>query len=142
MQPTCAVQQPNKVQGSPCCHSKADNTLKTVDFVCRVAICVFAAWLNPLACAVSLVSGAIAGGIYECMLQKKKITSLTAPSSQPVCAQGYMEFFSGMRFPPALGIIATAAFFAAHMRCDPLFHVPFCSFFVAFSFGTRIAGKI
>lgn len=109
--------------------------LKSVDLICRIAIGVFGAILAPLHFAVSFALGSIIGGGYAII---KWIRSESVPqngTSKPICAQGYMDFLSGMRFPPLINTLATASFIGAHLRHDPLFYVPFSGLFLGFWIG-------
>jgi hypothetical protein len=109
--------------------------VKTVDRICRVTLAAFAAILAPIPFAVSLASGLLAGASYTAVRIYQQKPLFPDGESKPVCAQGYMDFLSGMRFPPLIGSLATATFIGAHMRHDPLFYVPFCGFFVGFWLG-------
>lgn len=110
---------------------------KTLESVCRLAIGVFAAIYAPASFLASLHAGLVTGMAYSVyqLYQKKPIVS--DGENKPVCAQGYMDFLSGMRFPPPAGTLATAVFIAAHTRHDPSFYAPFCGLFIGFWFGKQ-----
>jgi hypothetical protein len=122
---------------STCCSvpEKTSKWQKTVDMICRVAISIFAAIYAPLPFFVSLSIGAVGGATYAATRLYQKKTMFPDGESKPVCAQGYMDFLSGMRFPPLVGTLATATFIAAHIRHDPLFYAPFCGLFIGFWLG-------
>ncbi|MEI8365467.1 MAG: hypothetical protein WCF65_03520 [Parachlamydiaceae bacterium] len=125
---------------SGCCggESPVSPWLKRVDKICRVAIAVFAAIIAPTYFAVSFAIGSVAGAVYATTRHLQHKPMLPEGTSKPVCAQGYMDFLAGMRFPPAIGTIATTAFIAAHTRHDPKFYVPFCGLFLGFLCGREI----
>ncbi len=132
------------VNQTSCCQptSKASPWLKIIDRICRVAIGIFAAWIAPMHFGVSLGLGIIVGGGYafSCSWLKKPL--FPAGESKPVCAQGYMDFLSGMRFPSEIGTVATATFIGAHMRHDPQFYVPFCGLFLGLWIGREAVGIV
>lgn len=120
-----------------CCPvaNKPSQWQKTVDVICRIAIGAFAALYAPLPFLVSLSIGIAGGASYAGTRLYQKKTMFPDGESKPVCAQGYMDFLSGMRFPPLIGTLATATFIAAHTRHDPLFYAPFCGLFIGFWLG-------
>jgi len=122
---------------SPCCKNEGQTPpwLKCVDTICRIAIGAFAAFIAPHHFLVSFGLGAFGGIAYASIRYLQQKPMFPTGESKPVCAQGYMDFLSGMRFPPVIGTIATATFIAAHMRHDPQFYVPFCGFFLGFWIG-------
>lgn len=124
-----------------CCElpAKTSPWLKTVDLVCRVAIGLFAAFQAPISFAFSLSLGLLIGAAYAITRLYQNKPLFPEGQGKPVCAQGYMEFLSGMRFPPHIGSVATTAFIAAHMRHDPQFYVPFCGLFLGFCLGIESA---
>ena len=109
--------------------------LKKVELVCRIALAVFAAVKAPILFAISSGVGFVCGIGYAVVKLLQATPMAPEGSEKPVCAQGYMDFLSGMRFPQPIGTLATTAFIAAHMRHDPQFYVPFCGLFVGFWFG-------
>lgn len=123
---------------SCCCPPVEDGSsklLKKIDLICRIALGIIAAIICPQLFALSAGLGIIIGIGYAWVKFKQGTPMFPAGESKPVCAQGYMDFLSGMRFPPAVGSIATASFIAAHMRHDPQFYVPFCGLFIGFWLG-------
>lgn len=123
-------------QTENCCRSKKKpQWLKYVDLVCRVALGVFAGFLAPLPLIISLSMGIGVGSLYWLAGHWSKELLMSSGETKPVCAQGYMDYLSGIRFPPVIGSMATATFIAAHMRHDPQFYVPFCGVFIGFWIG-------
>lgn len=123
---------------SPCCRTKSDTSsvaLKNVDIVCRIAIGIFGTFIAPAPLLISFGIGVIGGSVYAATRHIQNKPMYPNGQSKPVCAQGYMDFLSGMRFPPVVGTIATTAFIGAHMRHDPQFYAPFCGFFLGFWIG-------
>lgn len=123
---------------STCCSTNKEtySLQKIIDTVCRIALGVFAAVCSPFEFAVSFASGILAGSIYEI----KYPSSLGNGDTKPVCAQGYMDFLSGTRFPPSVVTLATAAFIAEHTCHHPQFYSPFCGLFVGFWAGRQGVG--
>lgn len=123
---------------STCCQkAPASETawLKRVDLICRIAIGIFGAYIAPLPLLISFAIGSIVGAVYTATRYLQNKPMYPDGQSKPVCAQGYMDFLSGMRFPPLIGTLATTSFIAAHMRHDPLFYAPFCGLFLGFWIG-------
>lgn len=134
---------------SPCCAARESARemawIKKVDRICRVALAAFAAALAPALFVKAFSAGVVGGAVYTAVRTAQHKSLFPAGESKPVCAQGYMDFLSGMRFPPIVGSLATATFIGAHMRHDPVFYVPFCSFFVGFWIGrdsVSLAGHV
>lgn len=126
---------------SNCCPAitQSSQLQKTVDLICRVALGAFAVIIAPLSFAVSFGIGLLTGSVYAITRIKQSLPMFPEGESKPVCAQGYMDFLSGMKFPPLAGTLATTAFIAAHTRHDPAFYVPFCGLFIGFWTGREIA---
>ncbi|HEV8051716.1 MAG TPA: hypothetical protein VGP47_04410 [Parachlamydiaceae bacterium] len=124
---------------SPCCSVTAKPSLlqANLDTICRIALGVFAALYAPVTFAVTFGIGMISGSAYAITRISQNKPMYPDGESKPVCAQGYMDFLSGMRFPPAIGTLATAAFIAAHTRHDPQFYAPFCGLFIGFWLGRQ-----
>lgn len=124
-------------QNSSCCQQplQMPKWQKVVDTICRVAIAAFAAFCAPLPFLTFFGAGLITGTIYASIKIYQKKSMFPDGKSKPVCAQGYMDFLSGMRFPPLIGTLATTGFIAAHTRHDPLFYTPFCGLFIGFWLG-------
>lgn len=122
-----------------CCSSdiKSYSFQKTVDTICRIAIGVFAAAYAPVPFLISMHVGLLAGAVYAISRIYQSKPMLPEGENKPVCAQGYMDFLSGMKFPPPAGTLATAVFIAAHTRHDPLFYSPFCGLFIGFWLGRQ-----
>ena len=125
-----------------CCSSGAKaanafNLQARLDTVCRIALGIFAALYAPVPFSLTFGVGLMAGSIYAFTRISQNKPMYPDGESKPVCAQGYMDFLSGMRFPPAVGTVATAAFIAAHTRHDPLFYAPFCGLFIGFWLGRQ-----
>lgn len=128
---------------SGCCqpaNPQASAWLKKVDLICRIALGVFAAVIAPAPFACSIGIGFIGGMAYAITRLCQHKPLFAAGESKPVCAQGYMDYLSGMRFPPVVGSLATASFIGAHMRHDPQFYVPFCGLFIGLWLGRQSAG--
>lgn len=113
--------------------------LHRADVICRIALTALAAVIAPWPMLISFSVGLIAGSVYAVVKLIQKQPMFPNGESKPVCAQGYMDFLSGMRFPPLMGTAATTAFIAAHMRHDPQFYVPFCGLFTGFWIGREAA---
>jgi hypothetical protein len=124
--PCCSVK-------STCCTTKkeTDSLQKIVDTTCRVALGIISAICAPLQFALSFIAGFFAGSVYEIKYQ----SPFADADSKPVCAQGYMDFLSGTRFPPPMVTLATAAFIAEHTCHHPQFYSPFCGLFLGFWVG-------
>lgn len=120
-----------------CCapFSKPSQLQKNIDILCRLALGVFAAIYAPLPFLVSLSTGLVGGAAYTFTRLYQNLSLFPDGESKPVCAQGYMDFLCGMRFPPIIGTLATATFIAAHTRHDPFFYAPFCGLFIGFWLG-------
>lgn len=116
----------------PCCKSdtETNSTLKNVDVICRIAIGVFGMIIAPFSFLVSFGVGFIGSALDVTLRYKQNKPMYPNGASKPVCAQGYMDFLSGMRFPPVAATLATTAFIAAHLRHDPKFYAPFCGLFL------------
>jgi len=144
MQATLNIDTQAKIIPESCC--KPQNTtpkwLKNVDIICRVALGIFAAWLAPLTFSVAFGLGALIGASYAIERYFREQPMFPNGESKPVCAQGYMDFLTGMRFPPVVSSLATATFIGAHMRHDPQFYVPFCAVFLGFWVGRESASLI
>lgn len=127
------------VNQTSCCNPKTEEFRfqKTLDNICRIAIGVFAAIHAPLPFLVSFQIGLLTGIGYAVYRLYQNKPMLPDGENKPVCAQGYMDFLSGMKFPPPAGTIATAVFIAAHTRHDPAFYVPFCGLFMGFCLGRQ-----
>ena len=125
---------------SSCCGGGETKSvwIKRVDTICRLAIAVFAAVIAPHYFIVSSFIGLAVGALYATTRYIQHLPMFPDGTSKPVCAQGYMDFLAGMRFPPVVGTAATTAFIAAHMRHDPQFYVPFCGLFLGFMAGREI----
>ena len=130
---SCVLPPKGCCGGSALTASKA--LLRVVDNVCRVALGVFACYVAPKLMAATLVVGVLIGGSYAAIKLASQQAMFPNGTSKPVCAQGYMDFLSGMRFPPLVGTIVTSAFIAAHIRHDPPFYVPFTGLFLGFWIG-------
>jgi hypothetical protein len=123
-----------------CCEPSAPSPwLKKIDAICRIALGAFAAYIAPFFFTVSFMIGAAVGLGYSLHHYFQHRNPLPDGENKPICAQGYMDFLSGMRFSPMVGTPATAAFIAAHMRHDPQFFVPFGGFFIGFWVGKESA---
>jgi hypothetical protein len=140
----CSIESQSFIQ-TDCCHPKAEHFRfqKTLDSVCRIAIGVFAAIYAPVTFFISLQAGFLAGTGYAVYRLYQNKPMFPDGENKPVCAQGYMDFLSGMKFPPPAGTIATAIFIAAHTRHDPSFYAPFCGLFIGFWLGREgtISGR-
>lgn len=143
---SCPPKQEVQESSPSCCQAKptssSRNWQKVVDLICRLAIGVFCAVLSPLAFAASFGLGIALGATYAISRICQNKPMFPDGQSKPVCAQGYMDFLSGMRFPPTVGTLATTAFIGAHMRHDPQFYVPFCGLFLGFWIGREAAQSI
>lgn len=124
-----------------CCATDSEPSPWTqrTDVICRIALTALAAAIAPWPMLISFSAGLIAGSVYAAVKLIQKQPMFPNGESKPVCAQGYMDFLSGMRFPPLIGTAATTAFIAAHMRHDPQFYVPFCGLFTGFWIGRETA---
>jgi len=122
-----------------CCavESKFSYQQKVMDTICRLAIGVFAALSDPVSFFISFGIGLSTGLIYSIIKLRNNEEIFPGGESKPVCAQGYMDFLSGMRFPAPAGTIAMATFIVAHTRCDPTFYIPFSGVFLGFWAGTQ-----
>jgi len=123
-----------------CCagKEKPNPFLKKIDILCRVTIGVVGAIIAPFYLFVSLSVGTVIGAGYAAVRIYQKKTLFPEGESKPVCAQGYMDFLSGMRFPAFVGTLATTAFIVDHMRHSPGFHVAFCGSFLGFGIGREV----
>lgn len=130
--PQTLRRQQENAQRSCCNSSQAPLPpwLKKVDLICRIALGALAALLAPVPFSISFSLGLVIGTVYAAERYLRKKPMFPEGESKPVCAQGYMDFLSGMRFPPIIGSLATATFIGAHMRHDPVFYVPFCGLFI------------
>jgi hypothetical protein len=124
-----------------CCGTitQSSQLQKTVDLICRLALGAFAALTAPISFGISLGVGLLIGSVYAITRIQQNLPMFPDGESKPVCAQGYMDFLSGMKFPPLVGTLATTAFIAAHTRHDPAFYVPFCGLFIGFWTGRELA---
>lgn len=120
-----------------CCSNKTEvaNWVKTVDLICRVALTAFGAAIAPLFFGVALGVGVFLGTVYAIVRYTQHKPLLEQDDSKPICAQGFMNYLSGMRFPPVVNSVVTAAFIGAHIRHDPQFFVPFVGLFVGIWIG-------
>lgn len=128
----------------PCCDDQVQAIpwLKRIDLICRVALGTFAALLAPWPFAASAGVGMALAAAYAIISRIDKRWLFPLGDNRPVCAQGYMDFLTGVRFPPLIGALATAAFIAAHMRHDPLFYVPFCGICLGFWAGRNVVNAV
>lgn len=115
---------------------------KNVDLICRIALAAFAAYIEWPLFSLSVSAGILLGAGYAITRYIQHQPMFPNGESKPVCAQGYMDFLSGMRFPPTMSSLATTAFIAAHMRHDPQFFIPFCGLFIGFWLGRETVSKI
>lgn len=132
---SCCTPVPN------CCDKQPapNQNLKLIDRVCKIAIALFAFYLSPITYAATCTLGLTVGlgvGLYR---QFKELAPLPEGEGRPICAQGYMDFLSGIRFPSEMSNIATAVFIGACIRHDPVFYIPFSGFFLGFGAGHEIS---
>lgn len=130
-----------------CCEKEVSSSpwLKQVDLICRISIGIFGAIIAPMPFLIFFGSGLLGGAVYAITRKVQNKPMYPDGTSKPVCAQGYMDFLSGMRFPPTIGTLATTSFIAAHMRHDPAFYAPFCGLFLGFWIGREgasLAGRV
>lgn len=98
--------------------------------ICRVALGVLATYIAPMACMVAFGGGVVMMVTYSISVLKQKEGMVERGNSKPVCAQGYMEMLSGIRFSASANLVATTAFIAMHIAHTPAFFVPFTGFFL------------
>jgi hypothetical protein len=127
-----------------CCNTQSilPSWVKKVEVVCRIALGIFAAWLAPTPFAISFAIGVTFGAAYAIERFSRHQPMFPNGESKPVCAVGYMDFLTGMRFPPLVGSLATATFMGAHMRHDPQFYVPFCGALLGFWVGREATSAV
>lgn len=120
-----------------CCSNKTEvtNWVKTVDLVCRIALTAFGAVIAPLFFGIAVGVGVLLGASYAIVRYIQDKPLLEQDDAKPICAQGFMNYLSGMRYPPAVNSVVTAAFIGAHIRHDPQFFVPFVGLFVGIWIG-------
>lgn len=137
---TSSVSESIAFAPASCCQpiNTRPDYLKKIDLVCRIALGAIATIISPSLFAISMGAGLALGVGYAALRYCQQKPLFPAGESKPVCAQGYMDFLSGMRFPPEIGSVATTAFIAAHMRHDPQFFVPFCGLFIGFWLGREM----
>lgn len=142
LQPTQYSFKPLEVQNGGCCDKKTE-TVKTsrlsqaVELVCRVALGVMAALAAPVPFAISFGIGAAAGVTYTVIQKLSKGKLSENADARPACAQGFMEYLSGTKFPAVVVQVVTAIFIGAHIHHQPGFYVPFCGVFVGFWTGKQ-----
>lgn len=144
--PTCActhcpaVKAEAAPEASDCCSTPnkkpASPFVKALELVCRVAIAIFAAIIQPIMFAISFTVGSAIGIGYALYLKLFKKDNQQG-DSQPVCAQGFMEYLSGMKYPAGISTVVTGVFIAEHVVHNPCFYVPFAGFFVGIWAGTQ-----
>lgn len=133
-----------------CCHDapaaiqenreeKSSSLLTIIDRISRIALAAFALYLSPMTFVASCSIGFATGLSYGLYRHIKNQEPLPEGTGRPVCAQGYIDFLSGIRFSPLIGNLATAGFIAAHLRHDPGFYVPFSGFFIGLGTGNDLS---
>jgi hypothetical protein len=122
-----------------CCEAKVVESeyLNKIEIICRIALGVFATMLSPWTFTISLNIGFTIGAGYS-LINYWQNEPISASRGKPICAQGYMNFLSGMRFSPLIDSLATTTFIGAHMRHDPQFYVPFCGLFLGLWLGREM----
>lgn len=141
--PMAMAAQTPQVQSGSCGMEPAPSPwLKRIELVCRVALGVFAAYIAPLYFAISFSIGILIGAAYQIVVAIKNKTLLGAGEARPVCAQGFMEYLSGMKFAPEIAAVVTAVFIGDHVHHRPGFYVPFCGVFVGFWGGTQLTSAL
>jgi hypothetical protein len=114
-----------------CCGTNQRSSwVKTVDLVCRIALAAFSAWIAPIFFGLSFGIGTILGCGYALITFYRNKTLSDLGEAKPICAQGFMNYLSGLRYPAVINSVVTAVFIGAHVRHDPLFFVPFVGLFV------------
>lgn len=135
--PSFSTNIPVPTPAPACCGNECANSpwLQRVDMICRVAIGVFALIVSPHYFVASFTIGCVVGAVYAVVRHYQNKPMLPEGTSKPVCAQGYLDFLTRMRFPATVGTLATAAFIMEHTRHDPIFYVPFCGLALGFLTG-------
>lgn len=100
--------------------------LKALKLVCTVALCVFAAYFNLTAFALS----ALAGAAYQIIKIAFKINQEGSEAQRPGCGQGFGELIASVKLLSPEIILATAYVAWRHLAHDPQGFVPFVGFFV------------
>lgn len=126
-----------QVQSADCCSKKDENSKysklsKAVELVCRIALGIMAAVIAPVYFATSFVIGAAGGVVYTALQKIYKDKLAENADARPACAQGFMEYLSGTKFPAVVIQVVTAVFIGAHIQHQPGFYVPFTGVFVGF----------
>jgi len=121
-------------ESKSCCAPSpaANSSVKLIETICRIAIGVFAYVTVPNLFIVSLSVGAAAGAAYT-FYEKRRGNDLN--NARPGCAQGFVEYLSGTKFPDELIAVVTAIFIAEHVQHNPDFYVPFCGVWLGFAAG-------
>lgn len=112
--------------------------LQAVEITCRIALAAFAAFVAPIPFAISASIGACLGAGYALLVLLKKFHWTSVQNIMPACAQNFMEYLSGTKFPAVVARIVTAVFIGAHIYHDPKFFVPFCGVFLGFWIGKEV----
>ena len=115
--------------------------LRVIVLVTHVGLGVFAYITCP---SSFLLSYGIGKGLgFVCgVLDRYNVIKLTyVDDAAPACAQNFMEYLSGIRFPVLIAKVITVAYIARHIVCDSPFYVPFVGVFLGFKTG-RIAGSV
>jgi hypothetical protein len=119
---------------APCCQScvPSDRSWeKKIELVAVVALSIFAGLANPWHFVIS----ASLGVVYQCTKVHLKFFQPESGENRPGCAQGYGEFFSGVKLWPIENIVLITLLAWEHLRMHPHFYAPFFGFFA----GMRIS---
>lgn len=124
-----------KAESNDCCSNQTGKKpvpayVKAIELICRIAIAVFALVVQPVLFAISFGIGSAVGAAYAIYLKIKNDPNSLEGDAQPVCAQGFMEYLSGMKYPLGISTAVTGIFIAEHVYHNPCFYVPFAGFFV------------
>lgn len=110
-----------------CCSTKkvddmlSDEMYHVLEIIARVVLAVFSFYVAPLAFLISLGIG-VAIGIAYVIYHGGEVQQ---SKGLPVCAQGYLELLTGLKFPREINLTVTALFIAMHTWMECTFFVPF-----------------
>lgn len=113
---------------SSCCEQKENGLsplIKRIRDVARVALALFAFYLQPTLFGAALTLGVGLGIAYTGYHLSLHQSGPLFGRAKPLCAQGYLEALSGMQFGEVVSELTTHAFIGAHIHCLPRFFIPF-----------------
>lgn len=108
-------------------------SVKNLERVSAVALCIFAAYMNFTCFVASLLAGAL----YQVIKMAYQIKQNKLGEQRPGCGQGFGELISQLKLLSPEIVLATAYVAWRHLVHDPKGFVPFVGFFVGMGLAYR-----